>query len=125
MIKAVCWGDAGCCINLFCFPLVLVWQGLRIYLFGCLGVLGGRFCRFICQPCLYCCGWQFTDTDFELEQAIGGGGTAHVEWVRAADLLCKGQKRSNDRPPQAPTLYEGKIEAADLAQGAVGTAAPA
>ena len=90
---------------MLCFPLVLIWNCLRIYVFSCFAVLFTRAYRLLCRPCLSCC-WLFTDDSFEGSKAVGED---KVEWVRAVDLL-----------DGRPKLYEGKIEPADLCQGSVG-----
>ena len=105
-LKAICSGEAGCCINLIYFPFVIIWNALRIYVFSCFGVLFTRAYRLLCRPCLSCC-WRFTDKSFEGSKAIGKDTS--VEWVRATDLF-----------DGRPKLYEGKVEPADLCQGSVG-----
>ena len=115
--KQICDGDAGCAFNVVCAPFVLVYNALKIYVFSCCWVLGGRAKRFFCKGLIdSCCGpWVFTDTSFEGDAAIGQQGK-QLDWVRAIDILPKEERDKGVKP----MLYEGGIKAADLCQGAVG-----
>ena len=108
-VREICDGEAGFWINLLLFPFVLLWNSLDIYVFSCFGVLFARAYRCLCGPLLKMCCWTYTDTSFEGDAALGSKKAGAVDWVRAEDIL-KGRIK----------LYEGKIEPADLCQGAVG-----
>jgi len=114
-LKEICEGEAGILINLLCFIPVLTWNGLRIYIFACFEVLLNRAYRFLCGPCISCCStWEYIDTEFEGDTALGDGKAA--DWVRARELFGK----DKDGNPVKPELYKGKIEPGDLCQGSVG-----
>ena len=109
-------GEAGFWVDVLCFPFVLTYHALRIYVFACIETLGRRSYRLFCSPCISCFfGWLFTDKDFEGQKAIGSDDA--VTWVRATEMM-SGKKKNGK--PSGPKLYEGAIEAADLCQGAVG-----
>lgn len=74
-------------------------------IFACFEVLLNRAYRFLCGPCISCCStWEYIDTEFEGDTALGDGKAA--DWVRARELF--GQDK--DGHPVKPKLYEGKIE---------------
>ncbi|CAE8721043.1 unnamed protein product, partial [Polarella glacialis] len=130
-----CWSDLytarSCCFyNMLFSPIILLIHAVRIYLPGCLFVyarrvywrLGGCFSAF------------FTDEEFPPnERSLGkvGGDSANdksgkdkaqITWVRAMDF-----SRSDGAKPSHPTifdtnmcLFQGKIEAKDILQGALG-----
>ena len=104
----VCDGEAGCLANFFLWPFVLLWNGLRLYLFECCNICGGRAYRVLCYPFCSCC-WVYNDKSFCGEAAHGAKDA--LDWVRATDLPEGGGRMK---------LYSGKVEAADLVQGAVG-----
>lgn len=109
-------GEAGFWLNLLCFPFVLTYHAVRIYFFACFETLGRRTYRLWCAPCVSACfTWQFQDTEFEGQAAIGSDDA--VDWVRATDIMTGKNKKGE---LIGPRLYEGAIEAADLCQGAVG-----
>jgi hypothetical protein len=61
-----------------------------------------------------CCTWEYTDTEFE-GTTLTGSKEKDLDLVRATDVVVKREKDKGKCK-----LYEGKIEAADLCQGAVG-----
>ena len=98
---------------------MLIYKSVTIYLLPCIGVYVGRaswgfigtFCCFLCK----CCGcYYYKDTGFDGVGAIGDAEEARdVEFIRANEL-------SVVEEGQRMHLFEGKIEPADLCQGAVG-----
>lgn len=105
----ICDGEAGCLLNCLLFPFVLLWNGLRLYVFQCCAICGGRLYRLLCYPFCSCC-WIFSDKSF-CDDKAHGDEEARLDWVRALELPKAGEKMQ---------LYSGKVEAADLVQGAVG-----
>jgi len=118
-VDQVCDGEAGFGCNAICFPFVLTWHALRIYIFSCFEVLFKRLYRATFKTCVDCCcgPWIFTDKDFEGAKGLGDDKT-QADWVRAIDLLAG--KKDKDGKPIKPKLYEDDIDPGDLAQGAVG-----
>ena len=119
----VCLGEAGFVVNLLLFPFVIVWLGFDIYIAGCFKVLGTRLFRKI----FGCCLGVYTDPSFTGKEALGGKGSFGTDlakdadsimWIRASEVpKGGGSKEGGDNKFM---LYEGKIEPADLCQGAVG-----
>lgn len=110
----VCAGEVGPLVGCLTCPFVLSWHACSLYLVPCLGVLASRAYRAACEPCQRCCRcYVYTDREWSGQKALGEGKHAktdrNVSWVRAPDLV-SGQLK----------LFEGKIEPADLCQGAVG-----
>ena len=117
--KKVCTGKAGAW-NFVCAPFVLVWKSFTIFCFPCLHVF---FWRLI-QPlqknlCCLCFKFPYEDEDFygaaalgDQDDETGAAMQARTDWVRAHEL--------NSFSGRKPQLFEGKIEPADLCQGAVG-----
>ena len=105
----ICDGEAGCLANCLLWPFVLLWNGLRLYVFECCKICGGRAYRVLCYPFCSCC-WVYNDKSF-CGEAAHGAKDAELDWVRATDLPEGGGRMK---------LYSGKVEAADLVQGAVG-----
>jgi calpain-15 len=98
---------------------VLIYKSIVIYLLPCIGVYVGRaswgfigtFCCFLCK----CCGcYYYKDSGFDGVEAIGDADAVKdVEFVRANELDCV-------KEGQRMRLFAGKIEPADLCQGAIG-----
>ena len=109
LLDRICTGDAHFILNLLFCPLVLTFQALWIYVVPCFGVWLDRALRFICHPLCFCCNHE--DKAFRGQTAIGDASQL-ADWHRADDLVTKPGKRMK--------IYEGKIEAKDLCQGAVG-----
>ena len=105
----VCDGEAGCLANCLLWPFVLLWNGLRLYVFECCKICAGRAYRVLCYPFCSCC-WVYNDKSF-CGEAAHGAKDAELDWVRATKLPEGGGRMK---------LYSGKVEAADLVQGAVG-----
>lgn len=129
-IRNVYEGQAGTFWNVLCCPLVctvgLFWRSLTVYYFPCLSVLLFRLTTRIHQYICCCCGWPYEDNTFIGAAALGnheGKGSAEqleneTIWLRAHELFASnGTAGNHNKPPQ---LFEGKIEPADLCQGAVG-----
>lgn len=98
---------------------MLIYKSIVIYLLPCIGVYVGRaswgfigtFCCFLCK----CCGcYYYKDSGFDGVEAIGDADAVKdVEFVRANELDCV-------KEGQRMRLFAGKIEPADLCQGAIG-----
>ena len=115
--EKICTGKAGYW-NCACAPFVLVWKSLAIFCFPCLHVLLWR-CLQPLQRLLPCFTFPFEDAEFFGAAALGDhddeSGEAmqqQTDWVRCEELASFAGKQ--------PQLFEGKIEPADLCQGAVG-----
>ena len=112
----VCAGKAGYW-NFVCAPFVLFWRSLTIFCFPCVHV----FLLRLAQPlqkvlCFLCFSYPYEDPDFFGAAALGdfNDGTTEedTDWVRAHELDgFEGNKAQ---------LFQGKIEPADLCQGAIG-----
>eukprot|EP00443_Scrippsiella_acuminata_P043469 CAMPEP_0115212372 /NCGR_PEP_ID=MMETSP0270-20121206/23245_1 /TAXON_ID=71861 /ORGANISM="Scrippsiella trochoidea, Strain CCMP3099" /LENGTH=616 /DNA_ID=CAMNT_0002626089 /DNA_START=53 /DNA_END=1903 /DNA_ORIENTATION=- len=131
-----CWGDlytgkAFCLYNIIFSPFVLLLHAVRIYVGSCAHVYARRafFLAF------GCCTSFFTDPEFPPEDAsLGqvGGDAAHQEegksdaqvtWVRAMDFSKADMNMKTTHPHLHNSdmfLFEGKIEAKDILQGALG-----
>jgi len=131
-----CWpevyrGNACCFYNVIFSPVILLIHAFRVYVPGCFFVYYWR---------LYwrlggCCSSFYTDKEFPPnEKSLGkvGGDSANdssgksnddITWVRAMFF----SRTSSGAKPSHPTLndsqmslFEGKIEAMDILQGALG-----
>ena len=118
LLGRICLGEAGFWLNLICFPFVLLWHGTDIYLVGCLKVLGTRLFRTIFRPCLS----VYHDAEWTGATALGGkdGAKGNVQWVRACEIGASKPAGAKKTIADKYKLYEGKIEPADLCQGAIG-----
>jgi hypothetical protein len=114
------------------FPLILLWHSIRIYFLPCLQVYADRFFGTLClslgqtlccmctckcwrqqEKCFLC---EFEDPDFPPEaKSLGkwkgksGDELNQIKWKRAAKL--------GSEPPH---LFQGGIQAEDIAQGQLG-----
>ena len=111
-LDKICRAEAGCLLNLICCPAVLIWQGTSFYLGTCLRLLLTRFGHFLWGMLCSCCCYEYTDSTFVGQAAVGNDEPA--DWIRARFL--EGVAFSGKKMQ----LYEGKVEPADLCQGAVG-----
>ena len=121
LLARICLGEAGFFLNLICFPFVLLWHGFDIYIAGCVKVLIWRFVRMVFMPCL----GVYKDDDFTGAKALGGAHAGEaIEWIRAEEVRKEVTRRRNEKEAKHVSnrfkLYEGKIEPADLCQGAIG-----
>lgn len=131
-----CWsslydGQACCFYNVIFSPVVLTIHAIRIYLPNCLYA----YCWRMYWIFGGCCSSFYTDQDFPPQDSslgkVGGdnanaksgkSGASTVTWVRAMDFC-----RQSGAKPSHPTLgdskmclFEGRIEAQDILQGALG-----
>mmetsp|Transcript_30085 Transcript_30085/g.75937 ORF Transcript_30085/g.75937 Transcript_30085/m.75937 type:complete len:619 (+) Transcript_30085:63-1919(+) len=131
-----CWGDlytgkAFCLYNIIFSPFLLLVHAVRIYVGSCLHVYVHRTFFLL----FGCCTSFFTDPDFPPEDAsLGqvGGDAAHQEagrsdaqviWVRAMDFSKPDVNMRTAHPHLHNSdmcLFEGRIEAKDILQGALG-----
>ena len=119
------------------FPLILLWHSIRIYFLPCLQVYADRFFGSLClsvgqtlccmctckcwrqqEKCFLC---EFEDPDFPSEaKSLGkwkvksGDQLNQINWKRAAKL---GSAKLGSQPPH---LFQGGIQAGDIAQGQLG-----
>ena len=73
------------------------------------------------MPCL----GVYKDDDFTGAKALGGAHAGEaIEWIRAEEVRKEVTRRRNEKEAKHVSdrfkLYEGKIEPADLCQGAIG-----
>ncbi|CAJ1346401.1 unnamed protein product, partial [Effrenium voratum] len=130
-----CWpslysGQACCIYNLIFSPIILVIHAFRIYIPSCLYIYCWRMYWLLGG----CCSEFFEDKEFPpCDKSLGkvGGDSANatsgkkdsnIVWVRAMHF-----SRRDGPKPSHPTLgdsfmclFEGKIEAQDILQGALG-----
>eukprot|EP00043_Microstomoeca_roanoka_P001734 m.34291 g.34291 ORF g.34291 m.34291 type:complete len:504 (-) comp11000_c0_seq1:80-1591(-) len=146
----LCDGGAYWLYNILCFPFVLIYNSIVIYLLGCVGVLFHRLFRTVCcAPCRTCCPacYAYKDRSFPADwssivdpaeqpfddnqfyQATAQSVDAKVGWMRANDLLDemyreqKAQHSSSTAPAERPQhfyLFEDGIKPDDIVQGGVG-----
>jgi len=109
LLDRICRGEAGLAWSCATWPFVIIWTGISFYLGACLHVLLMRAWYGLWGLLCGCC-FQYTDGTFQGRKAMGNDDP--VDWVRASDL--EGVSGKEIR------LFEGKIQAADLCQGAVG-----
>ena len=118
-------GRAGLFWNILCCPIFgfggLIWRSIKIYCYPCCTVILQRvMVNFLWKYCCgYCFGWPYEDDTFFGAKALGNHKQQsgqqmqkQTDWIRAHELSSFKGKR--------PQLFEGKIEPADLCQGAVG-----
>jgi len=130
-----CWpvlytGQACCIYNVIFSPLVLLIHAVRIYLPSCVYIYAWRIYWLLGG----CCSAFFVDEEFPPNDASlgdvggdsanesGGKKAGKTVWVRAMHF-----SRRDGAEPSHPTigdshmrLFEGKIEAQDILQGALG-----
>jgi len=131
-----CWqdlytGKAACLYNFLFGPIILLVHAVRIYLGSCLHVYARRVLWLVFGRCTE----YFTDPDFLPDEAsLGevGGDAANMEagksawqviWVRAMDFSKPDVNIRAAHPHLHNSdmcLFEGKIEAKDILQGALG-----
>lgn len=109
LLDRICRGEAGLAWSCATWPFVIIWTGISFYLGACLHVLLMRAWYGLWGLLCGCC-FQYTDGTFQGRKAMGNDDP--VDWVRASDLEGVSGKEMR--------LFEGKIQAADLCQGAVG-----
>ena len=73
-LRDICNGEGGFMINILCFPFVMLWNALVIYVFPCFQVLGRRIYHKLFGICLTPC-WTYTDSSFEGDSALGSATT--------------------------------------------------
>ena len=114
-------GKAGCLWNTMCTPCVLCAKANEILCVPCMSLTFWRCVQPFHQVLCFCLEWPYEDGTFFGAHALGDGhdgeksGVAmhkKTDWLRAHELEAFEGKR--------PQLFEGKIEAADLCQGALG-----
>ena len=106
--QKICRGEAPWQYNAVCWPFVLVANAVWIYIMPCANVLLMRAYYLMCWPLIMCCYGIYTDPSFDIKTMVC---EHEFDWVRASDLA------TNDKKMK---IYEGKIEAKDLVQGAIG-----
>lgn len=131
-----CWreiyhGKAFCLYNVLFSPLILFVHSVRIYFCHCAAI----YCRRLFWLACGCCTSYYTDPDFgpdvesvgdvrgDTANAEAGHSDADVIWVRASDFSKGDVRQKPARPHLQGTdmcLFEGKIEAKDILQGALG-----
>ena len=86
--------------------------------FGAAQVLGTRLFRTIFRPCLS----VYHDSEWTGATALGGkdGASGNVQWMRACEIGASKPAGAKQTVADRYKLYEGKIEPADLCQGAIG-----
>jgi len=131
-----CWqdlyvGKAFCLYNFIFGPIILIMHATRIYLGSCLHIYARRAFWLAFGRCTD----FFTDSDFPpAETSLGevsgdaanleaGKGASQVTWVRAMDFSKPDTTMKAAHPHLHNSdmcLFEGKIEAKDILQGALG-----
>lgn len=117
-LSGVCSGNGGWAANCLCAPLVLVANAVSTYCLPCVAIVTerclGSLVEAACLPCATQCGcWPYVDESFPPEKQLVGMSSAGTTWARAPELA----KLEGAEHMQ---LFQGKIEPADLCQGAVG-----
>ena len=132
----LCTGEAGWVWNCLCCPLVLFYNACAMYVCSCVGVLCERLRVCLCACMCACCGGPYLDPDFGGQAALGAYKGSDpfakeikdedVDWVRAHELVPAADLEKNRtcikacRRSTVMQLFQGKVEPADLCQGAVG-----
>jgi len=137
------WWLLACMINSMLSIIVLPWHAVRLYILPCFIAYIGRCCGSSIRCLCGCCGencWKYTDSDFPPNSSSLGpcesgyrpgnlppkkccGPTNYhevggdVKWVRTDQIFKKLQLVGEG---EHGVLFEGKIEAKDVAQGALG-----
>jgi len=131
-----CWSDLyvgrACWLyNIIFSPVLLLIHSFRIYFGGCIWLYSTRLFWLVFGPCMS----HYVDKEFPPEasslgqvsgdaaNAEAGRSDSSVVWVRAGDFC---RQNVNERPHYPKLfstdmcLFQGKIEAQDILQGALG-----
>lgn len=102
------------CFNAIACPFLLIWHAVTIYAAPCVYIYFRRFfCWLFCQVCK-CTSWMYHDATFTGPSALGEiEASVEIEWKRGTEI-----REASDKTH--PHLFEGGIDAADIAQGALG-----